>query len=204
MAKPLVFDFGGQEIAFSMSKVDRSKLYGFKELEALDEQGRKCELATLAGDGHTVVGKGGTGIGYLSVDGAWCEKSALRPVDVVGNDIDPVRSSFGTPVPLTEKVTTDDYLNHDVRAIYVMESEDDTSGLVNELKKGAIFRFDYSFRGGLEADAGFLLMGTDGNVFFAVGNPTNLEFVGLQEAAGVAEEDVEGDDEGDLMDFGMI
>ena len=204
MAKPLVFDFGGQEIAFSMSKVDRSKLYGFKELEVLDEQDRKCELATLAADGHTVVGKGGTGIGYLSVDGEWCQKSSLRPVDVVGNDIEPVRSSFGAPVPLTEQVTTDDYLNHDVRAIYVMESEDDSSGLVNELQKGAIFRFEYSFRGGLEADAGFLLMGNDGNIFFAVGNPTNLEFVGLQEAAGVVDEELDGDDDGDLMDFGMI
>lgn len=203
MAKPLVFEFGGQEIAFSMSKVDRSKLYGFKELDVLDDDGSKCELATLAGDGHTVVGKGGTGIGYLSVDGAWCEKSTLRPVDVEGNDIQPVRSSFGAPVPLIEKVTPNDYLNYDVRSIYVMETEDESGDLVDELKQGAIFRFDYSFRGGLEADAGFLLMGADGNVFFAVGNPTNLEYVGLQEAAGVVEED-EVDDEGDLMDFGMI
>ena len=126
MAKPLVFDFGGKEIALSMSKVDRSKLYGFKELDVLDEEGRKCELATLAGDGHTVVGKGGTGIGYLSVDGAWCEKSSLRPVDVEGNDINPVGSSFSAPVKLTEKVTPDEYLSHDVRAVYVMEPGDDS------------------------------------------------------------------------------
>ena len=203
MAKPLVFSFKGNEIAFSMSKVDRSKLYGFKELDVLDEQGSKCELATLAGDGHTVVGKGGTGLGYLSVDGAWCEKSALRPVNLEGSDIHPVPSSFAAPVSLSAKATTDEYLSHNVRATYVMEAEGDPDELVNELKQGAIFRFDYSFRGGLEADVGFLLMGADGNIFFAVGNPTNLEFVGLQEAAGVADED-EGDDDGDLMDFGMI
>lgn len=203
MAKPLVFEFGGRSIPFSMSKVDRAKLYGFKELEILDEQGRKCELATLAGDGRTVVGKGGTGIGYLSVDGAWCEKSTLRPVDLEGNRIDPVPSSFSAPVKLDQKVTADEYLSHDVRAIYVMETESDAGDLIEELTKGAIFRFDYSFRGGLEADAGFLLMGADENVFFAVGTPANLEFVGLQQSAGVVEDD-EVDDDGDLMDFGMI
>ncbi len=203
MAKPLVFQFNGNEIAFSMSKVDRSKLYGFKELDVLDEQGGKCELATLAGDGHTVVGKGGTGIGYLSVDGAWCEKTNLQPVNLEGTEIQPVRSSFSAPVTLAEQVTTEEYLSHNVRAVYVMDSEDDTEALVDQLKQGAIFRFDYSFRGGLEADAGFLLMGADDNIFFTVGNPTNLEFVGLQEAVGVAEED-ETEDEADLMDFGMI
>ena len=128
MAKPLVFEFNGAAIAFSMSKVDRSKLYGFKELDVLDEQGVKCELATLAGDGHTVVGKGGTGIGYLSVDGAWCEKTNLRPVNLEGTEIQPVRSSFTAPVTLADHVTTEEYLSHNVRAIYVMESEDDIDG----------------------------------------------------------------------------
>ena len=72
MAKPLVFLFGDNEVAFTMSKVDRAKLYGYKELEVLDDEGRKCELATLAGDGRTVVARGGTGIGYVSQDGLWC------------------------------------------------------------------------------------------------------------------------------------
>ena len=58
-----------------MTKVDRAKLYGYKELLVLDENGETCEMATLAEDGHTVVGKGGTGMGYLSADGQWCDKS---------------------------------------------------------------------------------------------------------------------------------
>ena len=48
MAKPLVFHFADRDISFQMSKVDRTKLYGFKELEVLDEDGQACELATLA------------------------------------------------------------------------------------------------------------------------------------------------------------
>jgi hypothetical protein len=55
----------------------------------------------------------------------------------------------------------------------------------------------------LEADAGFLLMGEGGNVFMAVGNPTNVDFLGLQQTAALADEE-EGVDETDLMDFDMI
>jgi hypothetical protein len=206
MAKPLVFSFNGNELAFQMSKVDRAKLYGYKELEVLDDEGHKCELATLAGDGRTVVGRGGTGIGYISQDGSWCDRADLKPVDLEGNEITPVPSSFSAPVPLVNRVSIDEYLEHNIRSIYVMESEDDVASLVDELKGGVIFKFDYSFRGGLEADAGFLLADDSGNVFFAVGSPTSVEFVGIQEVAGVVAEDdaAADDDEGDLMDFGMI
>ena len=70
MAKSLVFQFDGANVAFQMNKIDRSKLYGYKELEILDEQGQTCELATLADDGKTIVGRGGISIGYLSADGS--------------------------------------------------------------------------------------------------------------------------------------
>ena len=49
MPKPIVFQFGKSEITFTMSKLDRSKLYGFKELKALDEKDEVCEHVTLAG-----------------------------------------------------------------------------------------------------------------------------------------------------------
>ncbi len=55
----------------------------------LDEHGDKCEMATLAEDGHTIIGRGGTGIGYLSADGLWCDKSELQPVDLSGVPIQP-------------------------------------------------------------------------------------------------------------------
>ena len=48
MAKPLIFSFGGSDFSFEMTKVDRAKLYGYKEIEVFDEQGEKCEMATLA------------------------------------------------------------------------------------------------------------------------------------------------------------
>lgn len=202
MAKPLVFQWGDTQLTFSMSKVDRSRLYGYKELEVLDEQGRRCELATLADDGRTVVGRGGTGLGYLDADGRWCDKSRLQPVDVEGKPIVPIESSFNAPIKLFDTVTADEYLQHNIRLVYVLDTTDQVADLRESLRGGAIFTIPYSYRGGLEANAGFLLLGDDGHLFLAVGDPTRVEFIGLQQPASAWDED--DDVEMDLMDFDMI
>ena len=153
--------------------------------------------------GRTIVGRGGTGIGYVSADGQWCDKTALKPVDVEGQEIEPVASSYSAPIKLFETATCDEYLSHNIRLVYQLQTDDDTSDLMRELQRGTIFTFPYSYRGGLEADAAFLLLGDDGNMFLAVGNPTKVEFIGLQQTAAIVEED--GDtEETDLMDFDMI
>lgn len=203
MAKPLVFHFGDEDIAFVLNKIDRSRLYGYKEVEALDDHGRKCELATLAGDGHTVIGRGGTSFAQLNVDGEWCEKSSLKPIDIDGNQIQPVASSYSAPVPLPQPTTVDDYLQHNIRLVYQLQPEGDATSLFAELAKGAIFKFPYSYRGGLEADAGFLIQGADGTFFMAVGNPTRVEFLAPAQVGAVDEDDGEAD-EADMMDFDMI
>ncbi|MEQ8789702.1 MAG: hypothetical protein RIC55_25635 [Pirellulaceae bacterium] len=202
MAKPLVFQWGDVDLSLTLNKVDRSKLYGYKEVEVLDENGKPCELATLADDGRTVVGRGGTGLGSIDADGGWADKSQLLPVDLEGREIEPVASSFSAPIKLFETATPDEYLRHNIRLVYRLESEQDIESLREELARGTIFSFPYSYRGGLEADAGFLLLGADGHLFLAVGSPTSPEFIGLQQAAFLDEEDVA--DETDLMDFDMI
>lgn len=203
MPRPLTFQWGEDELSFALSKVDRSKLYGYKELEVLDEDGHPCELATLADDGRTVVGRGGTGLGQLDADGLWTEKSDLTPIDPQGHEIEPVASSFSAPIKLFDTATPEDYLSHNIRLVYQLDTEDDIASLRQELERGTIFSFPYSYRGGLEADTGFLLMGDDGNLFLVVGDPTEVEFIGLAQQAAVVE-DEDGVDETDLMDFDMI
>jgi hypothetical protein len=198
MAKPLVLQFQGTELPLAMTKVDRSGLYGYVELQALDANGRKCSKATLADDGQTLIGSGGTAIASLSTDGQWLDRSQLTPVGADGRQLTPVPSSFGAPVPLGQTATIDDYLGHNIRAVYQLSSEVDLAPLAAELKKGTIFVFPYSYRGGLEPDAGFILMAADGNIFLAVGTPTRMEFLGLEQGGVVAEEDA------DEIDFGMM
>ncbi len=110
-------------------------------------------------------------------------------------------STFSAPVPLTTKATIEEYLSHNVKAVYQLAAEGDVAALAEELKKGTIYSFPYSFRGGLEASAGFLLAAADGTLFLAIGEPTKLHFVGLEQAVALTEEAEEDSDE---MDFGMI
>jgi hypothetical protein len=206
MAKPLVFQWQGSHLSFAMNKVDRARLYGFKEAEVLDDQGEPCKLATLAQDGHTIVGSGGTAFGTLTVDGTWIERSQLKPVDPAGTPLTPVPSSFAAPVPLVEKVSAEDYLDCAVRAVYQLQPTADVGPLVAELKGGVIYRFPYSFRGGLEPDQGFLLTNAEGQVFCAIGKPAKVEFLGLAQAAAVIEDEAPGseEEEADAMDFSMM
>ena len=202
LAKPLVLQFGGADLNFQLEKVDRSKLYGWIDVEALDDKGRKCQLVTLAGDGRTVVGPGGTSFGYLSADGDWLDKKTLKPVDREGKPITPVNSTFSAPVPLAKKATIEEYLSHNIKGVYLLACETDMAALADELKKGTIYTFPYSFRGGLEASVGFLLASSDGGIFLAIGEPTKIHFVGLEQAAVLTEEEeADGDDD---MDFGMM
>jgi hypothetical protein len=203
MAKPLVFTLAGTQIPINLSKVERSDLYGFIEIETVDEKGRKCTLATLADDGKSVIPSGGTSLVTLTPEGHWIEKKMLTPTDSQGNRMTPVPSSYAAAVPLEKTVSVEEYLNHNIRSVYQISSEADMGPLLAELKAGKIFQFPYSFRGGLEPDAGFLLLAADGTPFFAVGSPTQLEFVGFEETAQIAVEE-EASEEEDDVDFSMM
>jgi hypothetical protein len=204
MAKPLVLAFGGSEFAFALSKVERSDLYGFIEIETLDEQGRKCTLATLADDGKRLITSGGTCFCCLSPEGHWVEKKTLIPTDTQGKTLQPVPSSYSAPVPLEKTATIDEYLSHDIRAVYQISCDADFGPLMKELKKGTIFQFSYSYRGGLEPDAGFLLLATDGTPFIAIGSPTKLEFVGLEQSTGIVSDEEGAGEEEESLDFSMM
>jgi hypothetical protein len=144
-------------------------------------------------------------LGTLTVDGTWIEKSQLKPVDPAGQAIQPVASSFAAPVPLVEQASPDEYLDCAVRAVYLMETSDDIAPLADELVQGAIYRFSYSFRGGLEPDLGFLLANGEGKVFCAIGKPAKVEFLGLaQAAAAIEDEETDVEEDADAMDFSMM
>jgi len=205
MAKPLSVELKGQVFDLQLEKVDRTKLYGFVETEVQDDTGKKCEVGTLTGDGHSIVGRGGTALAYFSPDGLWRKKTDLKPVDLAGQAIPPVKSTFDATVPLARTVTIEEYLSHNIHLIYRLSADAEPTDLLEELKKGTIFQFPFSYRGGVEASAGFLLLGSDGNIFLTVGSPTRIEFIGLKATAPVVAEDAtEAAEEEDLLDFSLV
>ena len=99
------------------------------------------------------------------------ERGKLTPVDLQGEKIEPVPSSFSAPIELDTKATIEEYLSHLVRTAYQLDLGEAGSALLEELKKGTIYSFKYSYRGGLEYDTAFLLANPDGIPFLLVGTP---------------------------------
>jgi hypothetical protein len=203
MPRPLTLKYKNKDIVAMPDKVDRSKLYGYIDVEALDSKGRRCTLATLAEDGRTLVGLGGSSFAIISTDGEWLEKAKLRPVDREGRDVKPVGSTYAGPVQIRDTATIGDYLQHNIKNVYALKMDGQIDELAAELKKGTIFTFKYSFRGGLEYDIAFLLAGADGGVFLCVGKPTTIHFVGLEQSA-LPDEETQGEAEDEALDFGMM
>lgn len=204
MARPLVVSFGGRELPLAMEKVERSDLYGYVEIETIDEHGQPCTTATLGPDGQTLIGSGGTAVAYLLPDGAWARHEELRPVSPEGDELQPVPSSFAAPVELAGRSSIEELLDHVIRSVYLMSPEGDWADLQAELAGGAIFSFPFSYRGGLQPERAFLLQSADGGVFMLVGTPARVEYVGLAQLAAPVEEPDEAAEEDDGLDFSMF
>lgn len=203
MARTLGFDYKGQELQFEIEKVDRRKLYGYIDTEARDEQDRLCQLVTLAGDGKTLIGSDGTAFGYITQSGEWRDKGSLIPVDTSGKEIIPVDSTFKMITSLDQTVSVDKYFEYTIRSLYLLETEADTRALLDELKNGKIYTFQFSYRGGLEADTAFLLTDQKGeNIFMALGRATDIQFIGFEQTGSAPLEEDEEDVED--MDFSMM
>jgi hypothetical protein len=205
MARALGFRHGSTELAFGLEKLDRKKLYGFVDSEVLDGTGRPCELAVLAPDGRTLVGRGGSALLMLDADGKYSPRDELRPVRETGEPVTRVPSSFDAPIALSTRASIDELLSHNIKSVYLLSAPMGAGELLAELKAGFIYTFPFSYRGGLDPDVGFLLANAEGAPFLLLGKPTQFQFVSLaQEAAADEETILDADEDSDDMDFAMM
>jgi len=205
MPRSLEFNFEGSQFACSIAKVDRRKLYGAVEVETLDADGDPCALASLARDGKTLIPFGGTAAGYVNPEGEWVFRKDLTPVDLDGEELDMVESSFDAPLTLGETATVEEFLDHSIRLIYRLESTEDSpsmdTGFLQRLSAGDIFRTGFSYRGGVSADPAFIMQGDDEAVWLLIAAMNQIDFVSLEQAAvcaSTAELDDAEDDEEEL------
>ena len=205
MARALSFRHGKNELAFGLEKIDRKRLYGFVDTEVVDGKGRPCELAILASDGRTLVGRGGSSLMMLDADGKYAARSELAPVRDTGEPVSRVPSSFDAPIALHARATIDDLLSHNIKSVYALTPPMGATELLQELRQGFVYTFPFSYRGGLDPDVGFLLVNADGAPFLLLGKPTQFQFVSLAQVESVEEDSVpEADEDSDDMDFAMM
>lgn len=204
MPRALKFKYGSSEFECELNKVDRRKLYGSVDVETRDIDGNRCGLATLANDGKTLIPFGGTALGYISADGEWVERGELKPVDLSGNELPLLPSSFDITIELEKTVPLEEFLNYSSRLVYLIgNGENMDPDIVKEIADGKIFRFEFLYREGISADPAFLIGGNDGLIWMMVGKPSSIEYVGLDQAA-VCFVDQENDEEESDFDFEML
>jgi hypothetical protein len=204
MARALEFRLDGQSWKAAIEKVDRTSLYGTVDVVTRDKAGARCDVATLAADGRTLIPQGGTALGYVSPKGEWLERSELVAVDVRGTKVNTVASSFEAPIELETKTTVERFLDHSIRSAYLLDkAEAVPATLQAALDQGAIFKFDFSYRGGSSSDPAFLMKGADDAVWMLVGDDNNINYVGFAQAAAPAEDDAADGDSDDLS-FDMM
>lgn len=203
MPRALKFKYGDSEFECELNKIDRRKLYGSVDVETRDIDGNRCGLATLANDGKTLIPYGGTALGYIGTDGEWVERNDLKPVDLSGNDLPLLPSSFDITIELKKTATLEEFLNYSSRLVYLMGTDAEFDpALVAELKDGKIFQFEFLYRDGISADPAFLIGTPDGLIWMMVGKPSAIDYVGLDQAAVcfVGEDDEEVEE----FDFEML
>ncbi len=197
MAKNLVFSLDGKEFEVVLKRIDRDDLYGKIEVEAFDEKGKPAELKVLAADGKTLIDKGGTALETLNAKGDSIDRTELVAVDINGDAIEKVPSSFDAPNEL-KPAEIDDYLSLLVKSVYMLDAPEgaDIDYLKDHLSAKQIFSFPFSYRGGLEYDAAFVL-GDDKDAFMVVGKDAELRYLKLNQSSvldSVQEAEISADD----------
>lgn len=203
MPRSLKLSLDGEEFSVQLKKIDRDDLYGSVEIEAFDEKGNPAQLLVLASDGKTLLNKGGTALATVDQKGNSIERPSLKAVNLEGEEIEMVESSFSAPNKL--KVTDiDDYLSQVVKSIYVLDPDEDgdLKFLLDHLSTGLIYSFPFSYRGGTEYDNAFII-GNKEDAFMVIGKQARFQFAKLNQAArldALEEEEVSGDD----IDFDLL
>jgi hypothetical protein len=203
MARKLGFIVNGEKIELELFKIERSKLYGSSYTKAFDENGKECQLMSLANDGKTLFGEGGSAIMLTNADGEVVSRETLTPIDTLGNRLERIESSFNAPIEKLEKATVEEYLSGIVKSVYSFPESEERQLLAGFLADEAILKFDFSYRGGVLADTCFLLKNNQGEPFIIVTNPAEINFVGFEDSVGLAEE-IADEVELDELDFDMM
>ena len=204
MPRTLVLSLDGREFGIRMVKIDREKLYGKVEIEASDERGNPAALMVLAADGKTLLDKGGTALAVIDEKGNSVSRADLTAVDENGEKIETVPSSFNQ-VNVLKRATVDDYLSQLVKSVYAIEAEEgaDLRYLQDLVSTGMIYKFDFSYRGGLEYDNAFVV-GNKTDSFMIVGKAAALEFLKLNQAVELDATEDEDFSEDDISFEGLV
>jgi len=207
MAKQLMFQTNEQVNPCDIVRLDRKKLYGWKDIVAIGPDGNECVRMDIDETGSFIIPKGGKALGNIGENGRWVEKADLKAVDSDGNPAKLIPSSFDSPIQLDNIVDIETYLDHIIDVVYMIKPGDDIKDSLIQTIRSAdgIFTFPFNYRPGYESKNAFLIETKD-VIYMVVGTPSPFEFIGLEQMSDLnvneeADEDFSIEDD---LDFGSM
>jgi len=200
VAKSVIVSLNNQTSSFSISKIDRSKLYPTRKRIAIDENGLPCTRASIALDGSQVIKSGMTAQGYFSDEGRWVPKDEVVGINPDGSLAELYPSTLGIEQKLEGPVNPSDILSFEVSSVYHLGNEGVDDQLQTELTNGNIFRFPFNYGADFNLETAYLLSNSEGT-FCLVGNPKLANWI--EEAAVFVPDSLVVSDDDDL-DFEMV
>ena len=201
MARMASLKLNDKIFSAGLIKLDRKKIYGWSKIDIFDDSDQGCTLASIA-DGQYVLPSGSITLAGFNPKGEYIAKSSLIGVDEEGKKVEKVPSVFDEPASLT-KADLDEFLSLNVKSVYQLGMEEGKEELLGLLEGGDIYHFLFNYRADYEGDPAFVLE-NDGEVFVLVGKKIEFEFIGLDGAGALDEEEPETEEVEDEFDFAMM
>ncbi len=199
MARKLNISLRGSTFELEPIKLERKKLYGWVETRVTTQEGGICTSASINDDGVTLAAGGSVKMGIITDDGKWAERDEFVTVDIDGNPIEGVPSSFDIGIQLHQQASEEDILATEISTVYQLNAEGDNE-LITALGD-EIYTFPWSYRGGLPSTAFIVAIGPQ--VFILAGTPFPIEYITLDDHS-MLDDDAEEEFESDDLDFSMF
>lgn len=176
MAKALLISKGSEELSFTLSRIDRSKIYGARKRIAVDGNGRVCTRAALTGDGRTLLLSGMTSQGYFTDQGRPVLRSEMVGLDALGHPVESNSSTLGIAQTIAEAVAPSELLSLALQSVFYLKPEQLASSLLDRLKAGEIFKVPFNYSAGFDTAFAYIIANDDG-CFALVGKATPEQWV---------------------------
>lgn len=201
MAKSIDVHLDDESSRFSFARLERERLYGRKERQVIDAEGKRCTSAWLSSDGAALVPTGGLAMLYVDNDFNTIERSILKAVDDQGVGIVPQPSTLGVAQLLEGPVPASRVLDYAIHTVYILTAEELGPKLAAALAGGKIFSVPFSFRDDSERQTLFLVANESG-IFALVGS--TLDFTMVRRDATPMDTSADSDELSDDLDFSMM
>ena len=199
MAKELIFQLSGTEFPASPVKLERKKIYGWTDTVATDRDGEVCKSAYLSPDDSLIIPAAGLKQATVDAEGRWVDKSELKAFSEDGEQELPILpSSFDSPIELKTKASVEEFLDNDWESVYQLVNPELAAAVGDD-----IYKFEFSFRGGVNHNDGYLL-NTPGGLFLFAGDKQEFPMLSLADETTIDDTEEPVEEGLDDLDFSML